>query len=61
MPVFDSFDDQNHGKFYSGGGVKQSFDFTDKKTKGLFLTRVFGMMAICLLITTVVSMAFGYG
>lgn len=60
MPVFDSFDDQNNGNFNSGS-VKQGYDFANKKAKGLFLTRVFGMMFVCLLITTVVAVVFGYG
>jgi len=59
MPVFDSFDDQNNGNFNSSS-IK-GYDFTDKKTKGLFLSRVFGMMFLCLLITTVVAAGFGYG
>lgn len=37
------------------------YDFSNKQTKGAFLTRVFGMMFVCLLITTVVAAGFGYG
>ena len=37
------------------------YDFSNKQTKGAFLTKVFGMMFICLLITTVVAAGFGYG
>ena len=37
------------------------YDFTNKQTKGAFLSKVFGMMFICLLITTVVAAGFGYG
>ena len=37
------------------------YDFSDKRSKGAFLTKVFGMMFICLLITTVVAAGFGYG
>ena len=37
------------------------YDFSNKQTKGAFLTRVFGMMFLCLLITTVVAAGFGYG
>ena len=59
MPVFDSFGDQNNGNF-NGSSIK-GYDFTDKKTKGLFLSRVFGMMFLCLVITTVVAAGFGYG
>ena len=35
--------------------------FADKQSKGAFLTKVFGMMFICLLITTVVAAGVGYG
>lgn len=59
MPVFDSFDDQNNGNF-SSSPIK-SYNFADKTAKGLFLSRVFGMMFLCLLITTVVAAGFGYG
>lgn len=37
------------------------YDFTNKQSKGAFLTKVFGMMFLCLLITTVVAAGFGYG
>ena len=37
------------------------YDFSNKQTKGAFLTKVFGMMFICLLITTVVAAGFGFG
>ena len=37
------------------------YDFSDKQSKGAFLTKVFGMMFICLLITTAVAAGFGYG
>lgn len=37
------------------------YDFTNKQTKGAFLTKVFGMMFVCLLITTVIAAGFGYG
>jgi len=37
------------------------YDFSDKQTKGAFLTKVFGVMFICLLITTIVAAGFGYG
>ena len=37
------------------------YDFSNKQTKGAFLTRVFGMMFLCLLITTVVAAGFGFG
>ena len=37
------------------------YDFSDKQSKGAFLTKVFGMMFLCLLITTVVAAGLGYG
>ena len=37
------------------------YDFSSKQTKGAFLSKVFGMMFLCLLITTVVAAGFGYG
>ena len=37
------------------------YEFSDKQSKGAFLTKVFGMMFICLLITTVVAAGLGYG
>ena len=40
---------------------QHQYDFADKQSKGLFLTKVFGMMFLCLLITTVVAAALGYG
>lgn len=54
MPTFDSFDKQNKT-------TTVEYDFTDKQSKGLFLSKVFGMMFICLLITTVVAAGLGYG
>ena len=46
MPAFDSYN---------------TYEFTDKQAKGAFLTKVFGMMFLCLLITTVVAAGVGYG
>ena len=37
------------------------YDFSDKQSKGAFLTKVFGMMFLCLLITTAVAAGLGYG
>ena len=56
MPTFNSFDNQNKEQT-----VVQSVDLTDKQTKGLFLSKVFMWMFICLLITTVVAAGLGYG
>lgn len=37
------------------------YDLTDKQSKAAFLSKVFGMMFLCLLITTAVAAGFGYG
>ena len=52
MSIYSSYDNKNNQVVY---------DFSDKQTKGAFLTKVFGMMFILLLITTVVAAGFGYG
>ena len=55
----------NYGNYYNkdeySGSSQSVYDFSDKRSKGAFLTKVFGMMFICLLITTVVAAGFGYG
>ena len=56
MPTFNSFDSQN-----KNSSSQVVYDFTNQQTKGAFLSKVFGMMALCLLITTVVAAGFGYG
>ena len=56
MPTFNSFDNQKKEQ-----PVIQAVDLTDKQTKGVFLTKVYGWMFICLLITTVVAAGLGYG
>ena len=56
MPTFDSF---NNNKNESSTQVV--YDFSDKQSKGTFLSKVFGMMFICLLITTGVAAGLGYG
>jgi len=56
MPTFNSFDNQKKEQT-----VVQSVDLTDKQTKGVFLSKVYGWMFICLLITTVVAAGLGYG
>lgn len=55
MPTFNSFNNNPQQE------VVQEYDFTNKQTKGLFLTKVFGVMFLCLLITTVVAAGLGYG
>lgn len=55
MPTFDSF---NQNKETHSQVV---YDFSDKQSKGAFLTKVFGMMALLLLITTAVAAGLGYG
>ena len=56
MPTFNSFDNQKKEQT-----VVQSVDMTNKQAKGVFLTKVYGWMFICLLITTVVAAGLGYG
>ena len=56
MPTFDSFNNQNNES-----QTQVVYDFSDKQSKGAFLTKVFGMMALCLLITTAVAAGLGYG
>ena len=55
MPTFDSFDKQNNSS-----STQVVYDFSDKQSKGAFLSRVFGLMFICLLITTVVAAGVGF-
>ena len=57
MPTFDSFNNQNSEK----SQTQVVYDFSDKQSKGAFLTKVFGMMALLLLITTAVAAGLGYG
>ena len=54
MPTFSSFEEENKK-------TTVEYDLTDKQSKGAFLTKVFGMMFLCLLITTVVAAGLGYG
>ena len=56
MPTFNSFNNQNNSN-----EAQVTYDFTNQQSKGAFLTKVFGMMFLCLLITTVVAAGFGYG
>ena len=56
MPTFNSFNSQNNES-----SNQVVYDFTDKQSKGTFLTKVFGMMFLCLLITTAVAAGLGYG
>ena len=46
---------------YSNDNTQDVYDFSDKHTKGAFLTKVFGMMFLLLLITTVIAAGLGYG
>ena len=55
MPTFNSFNNQNNES-----NNQVVYDFSDKQSKGLFLTKVFGMMFICLLITTLVAAGLGF-
>ena len=40
---------------------EHQYDFVDKQSRGLFLAKVFGMMFLCLAITTIVAAGLGYG
>ena len=46
---------------YTNDNSQVVYDFSDKQSKGAFLTKVFGMMFLLLLITTVVAAGLGYG
>ena len=46
---------------YSNDNTQVVYDFSDKQSKGAFLTKVFGMMFLLLLITTVIAAGLGYG
>ena len=52
---------QQHTVYDDEYNRKHQYDFVDKQSRGLFLTKVFGMMFLCLLITTVVAAGLGYG
>ena len=56
MPTFDSFNNHNNET-----QTKVVYDLSDKQSKGAFLTRVFGVMFLCLFITTAVAAGLGYG
>ena len=58
MPTFSSFDNNQKKEQQT---VTQTVDLTDKQAKGAFLSKVYGWMFICLLITTVVAAGLGYG
>ena len=57
MPTFNSFNKQNN----DSSSTQVVYDFSDKQSKGTFLSKVFGMMFLCLLITTAVAAGLGYG
>ena len=57
MPTFNQFKNDN-GEVAS---QNVTYDFSDKQSKGTFLTRVFGIMFLCLFITTAVAAGLGYG
>ena len=46
---------------YTQEDNKKLYEFEDKQAKGRFLSKVFGMMFLCLAITTVVAAGLGYG
>ena len=57
MPTFNSFDSEKKEQTVTYSSV----DLTDKQAKGAFLSKVYGWMFICLLITTAVAAGLGYG
>lgn len=56
MPTFDSFNNNQ-----KESQTQVVYDFSDKQSKGAFLTKAFGIMALCLFITTAVAAGLGYG
>ena len=50
-----------HTVYHDNYNENYSYDFTDKKAQGLFLSKVFGVMFICLLITAGIAAGLGYG
>lgn len=56
MPTFNSFNNNSNET-----STQVVYDFTNKQSKGAFLTKVFGLMFLCLLITTAVAAGVGYG
>ena len=56
MPTFNSFNKEK-----TDAQTQVVYDFSNKQSKGAFLTKVFGMMFLCLLITTAVAAGLGYG
>ena len=52
---------QQHTVYDDNYNRDHQYDFVDKQAKGAFLTKVFGMMFLCLAITTVVAAGLGYG
>ena len=58
MPTFHSFKNESND---ANASTQVVYDFTDKQSKGAFLSRVFGIMFLCLFITTAVAAGLGYG
>lgn len=52
---------QQHTVYDDKYNNEHQYDFVDKQARGVFLAKVFGVMFICLLITTVVAAGLGYG
>lgn len=52
---------QQHTVYDDKYNQEHQYDFVDKQSRGLFLAKVFGMMFLCLAITTVVAAGLGYG
>ena len=55
------YQDTSYDDNYNKEHQQDFYNLTDKKVRGLFLSKVFGMMFLCLLITTVVAVGLGFG
>lgn len=58
MPTFDSFNGKENNKQTM---TIENVDLSVQETKGTLLTRVFKVMFLCLLLTTVIAAGVGYG
>ena len=52
---------EQHTVYDDNYNKQHQYDFVDKRSQGLFLSKVFGVMFLCLLITTAVAAGLGYG
>ena len=52
---------EQHTVYDDNYNKQHQYDFVNKRSQGLFLSKVFGVMFLCLLIITVVAAGLGYG